>query len=99
MELLESLERILHSNIVFPPDLVLHGCVISLSLRKLTKKFGAIAAVDQANLDVNAGEFMVIVGESGLWQRPPRCDSSPDSNPQTAARFSSAAFGQRRSRR
>jgi ABC-type sugar transport system ATPase subunit len=39
--------------------------VISLSLRKLTKKFGAIAAVDQANLDVNAGEFMVIVGESG----------------------------------
>ena len=39
--------------------------MISLSLRKLTKKFGAIAAVDQANLDVNAGEFMVIVGESG----------------------------------
>jgi len=39
--------------------------VTSLSLRKLTKRFGAIAAVDQASLDVNAGEFMVIVGESG----------------------------------
>jgi ABC-type sugar transport system ATPase subunit len=39
--------------------------VISLSLRRLTKKFGAIGAVDQANLDVNAGEFLVIVGESG----------------------------------
>ena len=39
--------------------------MISLSLRKLTKRFGAIAAVDQCNLDVNPGEFMVIVGESG----------------------------------
>jgi len=39
--------------------------VTSLSLRRLTKKFGAVSAVDQANLDVNAGEFMVIVGESG----------------------------------
>ena len=39
--------------------------MISLSLRKLTKNFGGHAAVDQANLDVNAGEFMVIVGESG----------------------------------
>jgi len=39
--------------------------VISLSLRKLTKRFGAVTAVDQANLDVNAGEFLVIVGESG----------------------------------
>jgi len=39
--------------------------VISLSLRKLTKKFGAVAAVNEATLDVNAGEFLVIVGESG----------------------------------
>ncbi len=39
--------------------------MVSLSLRKLTKRFGAVAAVDQANLDVNAGEFLVIVGESG----------------------------------
>ena len=39
--------------------------MISLSLRKLTKRFGSITAVDQASLDVNAGEFMVIVGESG----------------------------------
>ena len=37
----------------------------SLSLRRLTKKFGNVTAVDQANLDVNAGEFLVIVGESG----------------------------------
>ncbi len=39
--------------------------MVPLSLRKLTKRFGAVTAVDQANLDVNAGEFLVIVGESG----------------------------------
>jgi ABC-type sugar transport system ATPase subunit len=39
--------------------------MVSLSLRKLTKTFGKVAAVDNANLDVNAGEFLVIVGESG----------------------------------
>jgi ABC-type sugar transport system ATPase subunit len=37
----------------------------SLSLRRLTKTFGNVIAVDNANLDVNAGEFLVIVGESG----------------------------------
>ncbi|MGH7812017.1 MAG: ABC transporter ATP-binding protein [Candidatus Binatia bacterium] len=37
----------------------------SLSLRQLSKKFGNVMAVDQANLDANAGEFLVIVGESG----------------------------------
>jgi len=39
--------------------------MVSLSLRALTKNFGSVQAVDQANLDVNAGEFLVIVGESG----------------------------------
>jgi multiple sugar transport system ATP-binding protein len=39
--------------------------VISLSLRKLTKRYGSVTAVDDANLDVIAGEFLVIVGESG----------------------------------
>ena len=39
--------------------------MVSLSLRGLTKKFGSVLAVDRANLDVNAGEFLVIVGESG----------------------------------
>ena len=39
--------------------------MVSLSLRRLTKKFGSVAAVDQANLDVNGGEFLVIVGASG----------------------------------
>ena len=39
--------------------------MVSLSLRKLTKTFGSLTAVDQANLDVNGGEFLVIVGESG----------------------------------
>ncbi|MGH7817580.1 MAG: ABC transporter ATP-binding protein [Candidatus Binatia bacterium] len=37
----------------------------SLSLRRLTKRFGNVTAVDQANLDVNGGEFLVIVGASG----------------------------------
>ena len=39
--------------------------MVSLSLRKLTKRFGTVSAVDHANLDVNGGEFLVIVGESG----------------------------------
>jgi ABC-type sugar transport system ATPase subunit len=39
--------------------------VVSLSLRGLTKTFGPVLAVDQARLDANAGEFLVIVGESG----------------------------------
>src|SRR5262245_9328602 len=39
--------------------------MVPLSLRKLTKNFVAVAAVDNANLDVNGGEFLVIVGESG----------------------------------
>jgi multiple sugar transport system ATP-binding protein len=39
--------------------------VVPLSLRRLTKRFGSVIAVDQANLDVNGGEFLVIVGESG----------------------------------
>ncbi|HEV8723355.1 MAG TPA: ABC transporter ATP-binding protein [Candidatus Binatia bacterium] len=39
--------------------------MVSLSLRKLTKRFGSVIAIDQASLDVEAGEFLVIVGESG----------------------------------
>ena len=39
--------------------------MISLSLRKLSKKYGAISAVADATLDVTASEFLVIVGESG----------------------------------
>jgi ABC-type sugar transport system ATPase subunit len=37
----------------------------SLSLRGVNKTFGSVLAVDHANLDVNSGEFLVIVGESG----------------------------------
>jgi ABC-type sugar transport system ATPase subunit len=39
--------------------------VASLSLRGLAKRFGSVVAVDEANLDVNSGEFLVLVGESG----------------------------------
>jgi multiple sugar transport system ATP-binding protein len=39
--------------------------VVFLSLRGLTKKFGDVLAVDHAHLDVDEGEFLVIVGESG----------------------------------
>lgn len=39
--------------------------MVSVSLRRITKRFGAVTAVDQANLDVRPGEFLVIVGESG----------------------------------
>ena len=36
-----------------------------LSLRALTKRFGSVVAVNQANLDVTSGEFLVLVNESG----------------------------------
>ena len=39
--------------------------MVFLLLRNLTKKFGSVVAVKQANLAVNEGEFLVIVGESG----------------------------------
>lgn len=39
--------------------------MVSLSLRGVTKRFGSVTAVNAANLDVQSGEFLVIVGESG----------------------------------
>ena len=39
--------------------------MVSVILRQLTKRFGSVVAVDEANLTVNDGEFLVIVGESG----------------------------------
>jgi multiple sugar transport system ATP-binding protein len=39
--------------------------MVSVALRDLTKRFGPVVAVDRANLTVNHGEFLVIVGESG----------------------------------
>ena len=39
--------------------------MISLSLRGLTKRFDSVVAVNEASLDVNNGEFVVVVGESG----------------------------------
>ena len=34
-------------------------------LEKVTKRFGEVVAVNEADLSVNSGEFLVIVGESG----------------------------------
>jgi len=39
--------------------------MVSVTLRRLTKRFGSVIAVDQADLFVYDGEFLVIVGESG----------------------------------
>ncbi len=39
--------------------------MISLEVRDLTKHFGAIVAVDHANLSANDGELLVIIGASG----------------------------------
>lgn len=39
--------------------------MVSLSLRGVTKRFGSVTAVNAANIDVQSGEFLVIVGESG----------------------------------
>jgi len=37
----------------------------ALVLRSLTKRFGSVVAVNGVNLNVRAGEFLVIIGESG----------------------------------
>ena len=39
--------------------------MISVALRQVTKRFGSVVAVDRATLDVNDGELLAIVGESG----------------------------------
>ena len=39
--------------------------MVSVTLRRLTKKFASVVAVDQADLFAYDGEFLVIVGESG----------------------------------
>jgi ABC-type sugar transport system ATPase subunit len=39
--------------------------VVTLALSELTKRFGSVTAVNGANLTVNSGEFLVILGESG----------------------------------
>jgi ABC-type sugar transport system ATPase subunit len=39
--------------------------MVSLALRGVIKRFGRVNAVNSANLDVNSGEFLVVVGESG----------------------------------
>ncbi len=39
--------------------------MVSVVLRRITKRFGSVVAVDQADLTARDGEFLVIVGESG----------------------------------
>ncbi len=39
--------------------------MVSVILRRITKRFGSVVAVDQADLSAYDGEFLVVVGESG----------------------------------
>lgn len=39
--------------------------MVTVTLRRLTKRFGSVVAVDAADLHVVDGEFLVIIGESG----------------------------------
>lgn len=49
----------------FSCDSLTLALMVSVALRHLTKRFGSVVAVNQANLSVNDGELLVIVGESG----------------------------------
>ena len=53
------------ARIVLPRPLPYHGRVKNLVLRNITKRFGAVTAVDGFDLEVDQGEFLVIIGESG----------------------------------
>ena len=37
----------------------------SVNLNNVTKKWGDVTAVDQVNLHINEGEFVVLLGPSG----------------------------------
>ena len=50
---------------VFSCDSLTLALMVSVALRHLTKRFGSVVAVNQANLSVNDGELLVILGESG----------------------------------
>ncbi len=53
------------SEFVLPQSLPYHGRVKNLVLRNIGKRFGAVTAVDDFSLEVEQGEFLVIIGESG----------------------------------
>ncbi len=57
--------------------------MISVALNQLTKRFGSVVAVDHADLNVNDGELLVVVGESGCGKttmlRIIACLETPDS--------------------
>ena len=38
---------------------------IGVKLENVTKRFGEVTVVEQMDLDVEAGEFVVLLGESG----------------------------------
>jgi ABC-type sugar transport system ATPase subunit len=52
-------------KLFFNPTFISMPAVVSVSLRGLSKRFGSVVALDNANLDVHSGEFLVIVGASG----------------------------------
>jgi len=44
----------------------------SLTLQSATKRFGAVTAVSELDLDVRDGEFFVLLGPSGASRRASR---------------------------
>ena len=57
----------------------------TVSFDGVWKKFGEVVAVNDLNLEINDGEFMVLVGPSGC-ARPPRCAWWPASRRSPRAR-------------
>ena len=77
------------NRIELPRPLPYHGRVQNLVLRNIGKRFGQVTAVDDFDLAVDQGEFLVIIGEAAA-ARPRCCGSSPGWRPRTPAKSSSA---------